>query len=164
MVGVVDSLRISEVMDNLLSAIVNKDARFAILDLTGVEAVDTRTAGDLIEMIKAIRLLGAEGIITGIRSNVAQTMIALGLDLSGVTTVGNLRAGLKLCMRRMAAAGEAGSAPVKQALVQALWRAHRAADAGSGECATRARQAPGVLSRAVRYSPGWFTKRSGDGR
>ncbi|WP_437535208.1 STAS domain-containing protein [Sorangium sp. So ce726] len=119
MVGVVDSLRISEAMDNLLSAIVSKDARYAILDLTGVDAVDTRTAGYLIEMIKAIRLLGAEGIITGIRANVAQTMIALGLDLSGVTTVGNLRAGLKLCMRRMAAAGEgveraeATSAPAK---------------------------------------------------
>ncbi len=119
MVGVVDSLRISEAMDNLLSAIVNKDARYAILDLTGVDAVDTQTAGYLIEMIKAIRLLGAEGIITGIRANVAQTMIALGLDLSGVTTVGNLRAGLKLCMRRMAAAGEgveraaAASAPAK---------------------------------------------------
>lgn len=110
MVGVVDSVRISEVMDNLLTAIVNKDARFAILDLTGVDAVDTRTAGYIIEMIKAIRLLGAEGIVTGIRSNVAQTMIALGLDLSGVTTVGNLRAGLKLCMRRMAAASEAGDA------------------------------------------------------
>ncbi|WP_437309654.1 STAS domain-containing protein [Sorangium sp. So ce388] len=113
MVGVVDSLRISEVMDNLLTAVVNKDARYAILDLTGVDAVDTQTAGYLIEMIKAIRLLGAEGIITGIRANVAQTMIALGLDLSSVTTVGNLRAGLKLCMRRMAAAGEASSAPVK---------------------------------------------------
>ncbi|WP_438028602.1 STAS domain-containing protein [Sorangium sp. So ce233] len=114
MVGVVDSLRISEVMDNLLNAVVNKDARFAILDLTGVDAVDTGTAGYLIEMISAIRLLGAEGIITGIRSNVAQTMIALGLDLSGVTTVGNLRAGLKLCMRRMAAAGEASGAPAER--------------------------------------------------
>ncbi|WP_437758594.1 STAS domain-containing protein [Sorangium sp. So ce1389] len=117
MVGVVDSLRISEVMDNLLTAVVNKDAQYAILDLTGVDAVDTQTAGYLIEMIKAIRLLGAEGIITGIRANVAQTMIALGLDLSEVTTVGNLRAGLKLCMRRMAAAGKAGevsSAPLKQ--------------------------------------------------
>ncbi|XXT22812.1 STAS domain-containing protein [Sorangium sp. So ce429] len=116
MVGVVDSLRISEVMDNLLTAVVDKDARYAILDLTGVDAVDTQTASYLIEMIKAIRLLGAEGIITGIRANVAQTMIALGLDLSGVTTVGNLRAGLKLCMRRMAAAdkaGEASGAPVK---------------------------------------------------
>ncbi|WP_437638616.1 STAS domain-containing protein [Sorangium sp. So ce854] len=115
MVGVVDSLRIAEVMDNLLDAVVSKDARFAILDLTGVDAVDTRTAGYLIEMIQAIRLLGAEGIVTGIRSNVAQTMIALGLDLSGVTTVGNLRAGLKLCMQRMARAGEAASAPVGEA-------------------------------------------------
>ncbi|WP_438019438.1 STAS domain-containing protein [Sorangium sp. So ce315] len=113
MVGVVDSLRIAEVMDNLLDAVVSKDARFAILDLTGVDAVDTRTAGYLIEMIQAIRLLGAEGIVTGIRSNVAQTMIALGLDLSGVTTVGNLRAGLKLCMQRMARAGEAASAPTR---------------------------------------------------
>ncbi|MGK3967800.1 PAS domain-containing protein [Sorangium sp. So ce118] len=113
MVGVVDSLRLSEVMDNLLSAIVSKDARYAILDLTGVDAVDTDTARHLIEMIDAIRLLGAEGIVTGIRSNVAQTMISLGVDLSGVTTVGNLRAGLKLCMRRMAAAVEAGGAPVK---------------------------------------------------
>ncbi|WP_433931819.1 PAS domain S-box protein [Sorangium cellulosum] len=113
MVGVVDSLRLSEVMDNLLSAIVSKDARYAILDLTGVDAVDTQTARHLIEMIDAIRLLGAEGIVTGIRSNVAQTMITLGVDLSGVTTVGNLRAGLKLCMRRMAATGEAVTAPVK---------------------------------------------------
>ncbi|WP_437320740.1 PAS domain-containing protein [Sorangium sp. So ce385] len=113
MVGVVDSLRLSEVMDNLLSAIVSKDARYAILDLTGVDAVDTQTARYLIEIIDAIRLLGAEGIVTGIRSNVAQTMITLGVDLSGVTTVGNLRAGLKLCMRRMAATGEAGGAPVK---------------------------------------------------
>ncbi|AUX40548.1 anti-anti-sigma factor [Sorangium cellulosum] len=113
LVGVVDSLRLSEMMDNLLSAIVSKDARYAILDLTGVDAVDTETARHLLEMVAAIRLLGAEGIITGIRSNVAQTMIALGVDLSGVTTVGNLRAGLRLCMRRMAAAGEAGGAPVK---------------------------------------------------
>ncbi|MGK3996977.1 PAS domain-containing protein [Sorangium sp. So ce1024] len=113
MVGVVDSLRLSEVMDNLLSAIVSKDARYAILDLTGVDTVDTETARHLIDMIDAIRLLGAEGIVTGIRSTVAQTMVSLGVDLSGVTTVGNLRAGLKLCMRRMAATGEAGGAPAK---------------------------------------------------
>ena len=54
-------------LQNEFTAIVNKDARFAILDLTGVDAVDTRTAGYIIEMIKAIRLLGAEGIVTGIR-------------------------------------------------------------------------------------------------
>ncbi|MGK4001395.1 PAS domain-containing protein [Sorangium sp. So ce1036] len=103
MVGVVDSARTSEVMDNLLTAVADKGARFAILDLTGVEAVDTRTAGYLIEMVRALRLLGAEGIIAGIRSNVAQTMVALGVDLTGIVTKGNLRAGLKLCIQRMAA-------------------------------------------------------------
>ncbi|WP_437282911.1 PAS domain S-box protein [Sorangium sp. So ce375] len=101
MVGVVDSVRTSEVMDSLLDAIATKGARFAILDLTGVDAVDTKTASYLIEMVRAIRLLGAEGVITGIRSNVAQTMIALGVDLSGIITMGNLRAGLRLCIQRM---------------------------------------------------------------
>lgn len=102
MVGVVDSKRAAEVMDNLLAAIVEKRARFAILDLTGVDVVDTKTAGYLVELIRAIRLLGAEGVITGIRPNVAQTMVTLGLDLSGIETRGNLRAGLKLCLRRLA--------------------------------------------------------------
>ncbi|WP_437594276.1 PAS domain S-box protein [Sorangium sp. So ce1000] len=110
MVGVVDSLRTSEVMDSLLDAISSKGARFAILDLTGVDAVDTKTASYLIEMVRAIRLLGAEGVITGIRSNVAQTMIALGVDLSGIITMGNLRAGLKLCIQRMNRAAAADGA------------------------------------------------------
>ncbi|WP_437811122.1 PAS domain-containing protein [Sorangium sp. So ce1078] len=107
MVGVVDSKRAADVMDDLLAAIVDKRARFAILDLTGVEVVDTKTASYLIELVRAIRLLGAEGVITGIRSNVAQTMVSLGLDLSGIATVGNLRAGLRLCMQRLAASGAA---------------------------------------------------------
>jgi rsbT co-antagonist protein RsbR len=88
---------------------VDKRARFAILDLTGVEIVDTKTASYLIELIRAIRLLGAEGVITGIRPNVAQTMVSLGLDLSGIAPVGNLRAGLKLCMQRVAAGGAASN-------------------------------------------------------
>lgn len=109
MVGVVDSKRAADVMDDLLAAIVDKRARFAILDLTGVEVVDTQTASYLIELVRAIRLLGAEGVITGIRSNVAQTMVSLGLDLSGIATVGNLRAGLKLCMQRLSASDAASA-------------------------------------------------------
>ncbi|WP_437598639.1 PAS domain-containing protein [Sorangium sp. So ce590] len=109
MVGVVDSKRAADVMDDLLAAIVDKQARFAILDLTGVEFVDTKTASYLIELVRAIRLLGAEGVITGIRSSVAQTMVSLGLDLSGIATVGNLRAGLKLCMKRLSASDAASS-------------------------------------------------------
>lgn len=104
MVGVVDSVRVSEVTEALLSRIVEKNARFAILDLTGVEVVDTKVASHLVSIVNAIRLLGAEGIVTGIRPTVAQTMVALGLDLSSVVTHANLRAGLSFCIRRMAPA------------------------------------------------------------
>ncbi|MDI1446135.1 STAS domain-containing protein [Polyangium sp. 6x1] len=102
MMGVVDSKRVARVMDDLLSSVVRTSARFAILDLTGVDMVDTMTASHLFSLIRAIRLLGAEGIVTGIRPTVAQTMVTLGLDMSCLTTCANLREGLRLCIRRMA--------------------------------------------------------------
>ncbi|AUX23952.1 anti-anti-sigma factor [Sorangium cellulosum] len=115
MIGVVDSARTAQVMDSLLEAVARTRARFAILDLTGVEMVDTKTAGYLIELVRAIRLLGAEGIVAGIRSNVAQTIVALGLDLADITTLGNLRAALQHCIRQMskerAASAPAGAPP-----------------------------------------------------
>ncbi|WP_437595089.1 STAS domain-containing protein [Sorangium sp. So ce1000] len=101
MVGTVDSVRTADVMDSLLSKIVEKQARFAILDLTGVEVVDTRVASHLIELVTAIRLLGADGIVAGIKPNVAQTMVALGLDLSELNTQRNLRAALQHAIRSM---------------------------------------------------------------
>ncbi|EYF02170.1 RsbR, positive regulator of sigma-B [Chondromyces apiculatus DSM 436] len=101
MIGVIDSMRTAEVMDSLLDAVVRDRARFALLDLTGVEAVDTKTASYLIDLVRAIRLLGAEGVITGIRPSVAQTIVALGVDLSEITTLGNLRAGLRHCIVQM---------------------------------------------------------------
>ncbi|MGK3985500.1 PAS domain-containing protein [Sorangium sp. So ce136] len=100
MIGVVDSARTAEVMDSLLQAVVRTQARYALLDLTGVEAVDTKTASYLVELVRAIRLLGAEGIITGIRPSVAQTVVSLGLDLAEVTTLSDLQAGLKHCIGR----------------------------------------------------------------
>ncbi|WP_438039519.1 STAS domain-containing protein [Sorangium sp. So ce128] len=101
MVGTVDSVRTADVMDSLLSKIVEKQARFAILDLTGVEVVDTKVASHLIELITAIRLLGADGIVAGIKPTVAQTMVALGLDLSQLNTQRNLRAALQHAIRSM---------------------------------------------------------------
>jgi rsbT co-antagonist protein RsbR len=101
MVGTVDSMRTADVMDSLLSKIVEKQARFAILDLTGVEVVDTKVASHLIELVTAIRLLGADGIVAGIKPNVAQTMVALGLDLSQLNTQRNLRAALQHAIRSM---------------------------------------------------------------
>ncbi|HSO00684.1 MAG TPA: STAS domain-containing protein, partial [Candidatus Nanopelagicales bacterium] len=101
MIGVVDSRRAARVMDDLLAAVVRGRARFALLDLTGVDIVDTSTANHLIGMIRAVRLLGAEGIITGIRPDVAQTIVSLGVDLSSIVTVATLRDGLSLAIKRM---------------------------------------------------------------
>ncbi|XXX72549.1 STAS domain-containing protein [Sorangium sp. So ce134] len=107
MIGVVDSARTAEAMESLLEAISSRAARFAVLDLTGVQVVDTKVADHLIKLVKAIQLLGAEGIICGIRPNVAQTMVTLGLDLSAIVTKANLRAGLTHCMQRLSARGGA---------------------------------------------------------
>lgn len=101
MMGVVDSGRAARVMDDLLAAVMRHQARFAILDLTGVEIVDTATAAHLLGLINAVRLLGAEGIITGIRPNVAHTVVSLGLDLSSIIAKANLREGLAFAIRRM---------------------------------------------------------------
>ncbi|WP_437991518.1 STAS domain-containing protein [Sorangium sp. So ce145] len=109
MVGTVDSVRTAEVMDSLLAQIVEKRARFAILDLTGVEVVDTRVASHLIQLITAIRLLGADGIVAGIKPTVAQTMVALGLDLTQLNTQRNLRAALNYAIRAMT--GAQGASP-----------------------------------------------------
>ncbi|MCY1011991.1 STAS domain-containing protein [Nannocystis pusilla] len=100
-VGLVDSVRTAEIMDNLLTSVARTRARYAILDLTGVEVVDTGTAGHLIGMIQAIRLLGAEGILTGIHPTIAQTIVALGVDLARVAVFAKLRDALKYCIVQM---------------------------------------------------------------
>ncbi|MDC0745856.1 PAS domain-containing protein [Polyangium mundeleinium] len=105
MVGVVDSRRAARVTDDLLAAVARTQSRFAILDLTGVEVVDTATAAHMLNILSAVRLLGAEGIITGIRPTVAQTMISLGLDLSRVRTLATLRDGLGFAIRQLGSKG-----------------------------------------------------------
>lgn len=116
MVGTVDSRRAARVTDDLLNQVSRTQALFAILDLTGVEVVDTATAGHMLNIIAAIRLLGAEGIITGIRPNVAQTVISLGVDLSHVRTLGTLRDGLAFAIRRLAEREAATKVPILQSM------------------------------------------------
>jgi len=99
MIGIIDSQRASEMMDRLLGEIVRTGCRFAILDLTGVDLLDTSSADHVIKLVRAVELLGAKAIITGIRAAVAQTIILLGVDLSSMTTLANLREGLKFAMR-----------------------------------------------------------------
>lgn len=97
-IGTVDSARTAAMMQGLLDAIVGKQARYAIVDLTGVEVVDTATAGHLIRLFRAAKLLGADGIICGIRPAVAQAVVALGVDLGSVKTMRSLRDALKWCI------------------------------------------------------------------
>jgi len=115
MIGVVESTRAAAVMDDLLDAVARTQSRFAILDLTGVDAVDTRTAAYLLDLIRAVRLLGAEGVVTGIRPSVAQTIVGLGVDLGSILTLGNLQAALRHCiaaMQRGATGERAARAPL----------------------------------------------------
>lgn len=99
LMGFLDSERALRMMQRLLEEIVRVRARYAILDLTGIELVDTHTAEHLVRIIRAAELLGARAVITGIHSAVAQTMVGIGVDLSRIHTLRNLQDGLKACMR-----------------------------------------------------------------
>jgi rsbT co-antagonist protein RsbR len=98
-IGTVDSARTADMMQALLEAIVRDQARYAIVDLTGVEVVDTSTADHLIQLFKAAKVLGVDGVLCGIRPAVAQTVVALGLELGSVKTMRTLRDALKWCIR-----------------------------------------------------------------
>lgn len=102
LVGVVDSMRASDVMSSLLAEVVRTRARYALLDVTGVEVMDTATAGHILRLIQAIRLLGAEGIVTGVRPVIAQTMVSIGVDMASIVTLRSLREGLQYCIQGMA--------------------------------------------------------------
>ena len=100
-VGQVSGARASTIMQALLQEIVQRGAHHAILDLTGVDTLDAETADHLLRIVRAAELLGARAIVTGIRPKVAQTIVELGVDLSGLTTVADLEEGLKAALRSM---------------------------------------------------------------
>jgi rsbT co-antagonist protein RsbR len=90
MIGTLDSARTQVVMESLLQRIVETGADIAIIDITGVPTVDTLTAQHLLKTVTAARLMGADCIISGIRPQIAQTIVHLGVDLGGVTTKATL--------------------------------------------------------------------------
>ena len=100
MIGTLDSSRTQIVMEALLDRIVSTGAELAIIDITGVPTVDTLVAQHLLKTVSAIRLMGADCIISGIRPQIAQTIVHLGLDLQGVTTKANLSDALALALQR----------------------------------------------------------------
>lgn len=101
LIGTLDSVRAQEVMENLLNAIVEHSAEVVIVDITGVRVVDTQVAQHLLRTAAAVRLMGAEAIISGISPKIAQTMVELGVDVGEVTTRPSIRAALAEAFRRV---------------------------------------------------------------
>jgi rsbT co-antagonist protein RsbR len=98
LIGTLDSQRTQQFMERLLQRIVETNSPMALVDVTGVPTVDTQTAQHLIDTISAVRLLGAQVILTGIRPSIAQTLVHLGVDLSGIITRSSLSGGLLVAM------------------------------------------------------------------
>jgi rsbT co-antagonist protein RsbR len=100
MIGTLDSSRTQIVMETLLQKIVDTESGLAIIDITGVPTVDTLVAQHLLKTVSAIRLMGADCIISGIRPQIAQTIVHLGIDLQGISTKSTLADALALALTR----------------------------------------------------------------
>jgi rsbT co-antagonist protein RsbR len=100
-IGTLDSARTQVVMENLLQEIVETGSSIAILDISGVPAVDSLVAQHLIKTVSATRLMGAECIISGIRPEIAQTVVHLGIDLSNIITKASLASALAYAFKVM---------------------------------------------------------------
>lgn len=98
LIGTLDSQRTQRFMEVLLESIMQTESDVALVDITGVPTIDTQTAYNLIETISAVRLLGAQVVLTGVRPAIAQTLVHLGVDLSGIITRSSLVAGLRVAL------------------------------------------------------------------
>lgn len=101
LIGTLDSWRAQTVMENLLEAIVAREAEVAIIDITGVGTVDTMVAQHLLKTAAAVRLMGAECVICGVSPKIAQTVVHLGVDLPNVVTRIDLESGLDYAFRKI---------------------------------------------------------------
>ena len=97
-IGTLDTQRAQQFMERLLDKIMQTNSAVALLDVTGVPGIDTRTAQHLIETITSVRLLGAQAILTGVRPAIAQTLAHLGINLADVVTRSSLAAGLRVAL------------------------------------------------------------------
>ncbi|WP_437290849.1 PAS domain-containing protein [Sorangium sp. So ce406] len=106
-VGFVDRERANQMTEALLDAVVTSGSSHVIVDLTGVDIIDTEVASHLMKMLDAVRMLGAQGVLSGIRPEVARTIVALGVDLSRLPTRNGLRDALLDCIRARSRAARA---------------------------------------------------------
>lgn len=99
LVGTIDGARAEQILGTLLEAVVREQAQFVIMDMTGIGQVDNSTAEHLFRVLRALGLLGAKAIVTGIKPSVAQTLVELGVDMTNVITYGNLDEALRFVMK-----------------------------------------------------------------
>jgi rsbT co-antagonist protein RsbR len=102
LIGVVDTHRAQLIMESALSAIRTRRARVLVMDVTGVATVDSKVANHLLQTVAAAKLMGASVIVTGLSAEVAQSLVALGIDLRGIHAVGDLQGGLEDAQRMLA--------------------------------------------------------------
>jgi len=114
LIGAIDGERARQVLETLLHGIERSHARVAILDITGVPLVDTQVAKSLITSAQAVRLLGARIVLTGIRPEVAQTLVGLGLDLGDIVTHSTLQSGIAYATMQSAVGGRRPAVGSKQ--------------------------------------------------
>jgi rsbT co-antagonist protein RsbR len=98
-IGVVDSRRTADMVQRLLAEVARSQASYVIVDLTGVEIVDTRTADHLMKLVRKVEVVGAHCVLTGIRPAVAETLVDIGVDFGRITTLRNLKHGLREAIR-----------------------------------------------------------------
>jgi rsbT co-antagonist protein RsbR len=101
LMGTLDTHRAQMFMERLLDGVVERQAEVALVDITAVPTVDTRTGQHLIEAISAVRLLGAQVVLTGVSPPIAQTLVHLGLNLEGIVTRSSLSAGLRYALDKL---------------------------------------------------------------
>lgn len=94
-VGVVDSVRTADMARSLLSAVVARKAQFALIDITGIQVMDTQAVDHFIHMARAVRMLGARCVLSGVHPNVSRTVVHMGVDLQGIETHRSMRDALR---------------------------------------------------------------------
>ncbi len=99
LIGILDTRRAKLVTETLLNAIVETGSKIAIIDITGVSAIDTQVANHIIKTLNAVKLLGAKSIVTGIRPEIAQTLVDLGVSLGDIVTSSRLSVGLNYAFK-----------------------------------------------------------------
>ena len=114
-IGELDSQRAGQLTEQLLNSVRSKRARVVVIDITGVPSVDKSVANHLVQTVRACRLMGAAVLVTGLSSDIARTLVTLGVDLSMMNTVGDLQGGIEEAERLLGYEVQKATAPMPEA-------------------------------------------------